>query len=156
MVSNIMGPNIECHHLSILQNLRNRIRILKCYSIYSGGYIHNIIIDTRGNDSPGCLWNVIIWKIKGAPVCMSQPDMPVYPGDVIICRRSCAKPDYGLFVAYFLPHVVAFSIHRWCQAPPCGGKWCMYRSRSSGQNALTTCPWVFCWSRGTVLVCAKS
>ena len=27
--------------------------------------------------------------------------------------------------------------------PPCGGNWNMYTSRSSGQNALRTCPWSF-------------
>ena len=59
----------------------------------------------------------------GALVCMSRRDMPVYPGDVIICRRSCAEPGSCLFAVHFLPHDVTFSIHRWCQAPPCGGNW---------------------------------
>ena len=65
------------------------------------------------------------------------------PGDVIICRRSCAEPGFGLFAAHFLPHDVTFSINRWCQVPPCGGNWNMYTWRSSGQNALRTWPWSF-------------
>ena len=81
----------------------------------------------------------------GALVCMSRWDMPVCPGDVIICRWSCAEPGSGLFAVHFLPHDVTFSIHRWCQAPPCGGSWRMYTSRSSGQNALK--PWLrYCFT----------
>ena len=80
---------------------------------------------------------------KGALVCMSRRDIPVCPGDVIICRRSCAEPGSGLFAVHFLPHDVTFSINRWCQVPPCGGNWSMYTSRSSGQNALRTWPWSF-------------
>ena len=57
----------------------------------------------------------------GALVCMSRRDIPVCPGDVIICRRSCAEPGSGLFAAHFLPHDVTFNINRWCQVPPCGG-----------------------------------
>ena len=79
----------------------------------------------------------------GALVCMSRRDIPVCPGDVIICRRSCAEPGFGLFAAHFLPHDVTFSINRWCQVPPCGGNWSMYTSRSSGQNALRPWPWSF-------------
>ena len=92
----------------------------------------------------------------GALVCMSRRDIPVCPGDVIICRRSCAEPGFGLFAAHFLPHDVTFSINRWCQVPPCGENWSMYTSRSSGQNALRTWPWSFCWSRDTVLFCVKN
>ena len=55
-------------------------------------------------------------------VCMSRRDMPVYPGDVIICRRSCAESGFRLFAMHFLLHDVTFNIHWWCQAPPCGGK----------------------------------
>ena len=74
---------------------------------------------------------------------MSRRDIPVCPGDVILCRRSCAEPGSGLFAAHFPPHDVIFSINRWCQVPPCGGNWRMYTSRSSGQNALRTWPWSF-------------
>ena len=35
---------------------------------------------------------------------MSRRDMPVYPCDVIISRRSCADPGSDLFAAHFLPH----------------------------------------------------
>ena len=87
---------------------------------------------------------------------MSRRDIPVCPGDVIICRRSCAEPGSGLFVAHFLPHDVTFSIIRWCQVPPCGGNWRMYMSRSWGQNALRAWPRTFCWSLDTVLLFAKS
>ena len=69
----------------------------------------------------------------GALVCMSRWDIPVCPGDVIICRRSCAEPGSGLFAAHFLPHDVTFSINRWYQVPPCGGNWLMCTSRSWGQ-----------------------
>ena len=64
---------------------------------------------------------------------MSWRDIPVCPGDVIICRRSRADPGTGLFAAHFLPQDVTFSINRWYQVPPCGGNWSMYTSRSSGQ-----------------------
>ena len=40
---------------------------------------------------------------KGALVCMSRWDMPVHPGGVIICRRSCAEPGCCFFAAHFLP-----------------------------------------------------
>ena len=53
----------------------------------------------------------------GALVCMSRRDVPVCPGDVIICRRSCAEPGSGLFVPQFLPHDVTFTINWWCQVP---------------------------------------
>ena len=64
---------------------------------------------------------------------MSRRDIPVCSGDVIICRRSCAEPGFGLFAAHFLPHDVTFSINRWCQVPPCRENWTLYTSRSSGQ-----------------------
>ena len=35
--------------------------------------------------------------------------MPVHPGDVIICRQSCAEPGFGLFTMHILPHDVAFT-----------------------------------------------
>ena len=73
------------------------------------------------------------YKSMRALVCMSRRDIPVCPGDVIICRRSCAEPGFGLFATHFLPHDVTFSINRWCQVPPCGGNWIMYMSRSPGQ-----------------------
>ena len=79
----------------------------------------------------------------GALVCMSRWDIPVCPGDVIICRLSCAEPGSGLFAPQFLPHDVTFNINRWCQVPPCGGNWRMYTSRSSGQNALRPWSWFF-------------
>ena len=86
-------------------------------------------------------------KTLGALVRMSRWDIPwdipVCPGDVIICRRSCAEPGSGLFAVHFLPHDVTFSINRWCQVPPCGGNWSEYTSRSSGQNTLRTWPWSF-------------
>ena len=82
---------------------------------------------------------LISLKTMGALVCMSRRDMPVCPGDVIICRWACAEPGSGLFAVHCLPHDVTFSIHRWCQAPPCGGTWRMFTSRSSGQNELR--PW---------------
>ena len=85
----------------------------------------------------------LLYLAVGALVCMSRRDIPVCPGDVIICRRSCAEPGFGLFAAHFLPHDVTFSINRGCQVPPCGGNWNMYTSRSSGQNALRTWPWSF-------------
>ena len=69
--------------------------------------------------------------------------MPVYPGDIIICRRSCAEPGSDLFAVHFLPHDVTFSIHRWSLSPPCGGNWRLYTSRSAGQNALRPWPWYF-------------
>ena len=62
---------------------------------------------------------------------MSRRDIPVCPGDVIICRRSCAELGSGLFAPQFLPHDVPFTINWWCQVPPCGGNWRMYTSRSS-------------------------
>ena len=93
---------------------------------------------------------------KGALVCMSRRDIPVCPGDVIICRRSCAEPGFGLFAAHFLPHDVTFSINRWCQVPPCGGNWNMYTPRSSGQNALRTWPWSFLLiTRGCFTLCKE-
>ena len=73
---------------------------------------------------------------QGALVCMSRRDMLVYPGDVIICRRSCAEPGSCLFAVHFLPHNVTFNIHRWCQASPCGGNWRLCTSWSACQNAL--------------------
>ena len=66
---------------------------------------------TGGTPPPNCV-------TSGALVCMSRRDIPVCPGDVIICRRSCAEPGFGLFAAHFLPHDVTFSINRWCQVPP--------------------------------------
>ena len=81
----------------------------------------------------------------GALVCMSRRGMPVYPGDVIICRRSCAEPWSCLFAVHFLPHDVTFTIYRWCQAPSCGGPKCT--------QILTVI--IFCWSRDTTLFCAK-
>ena len=60
-------------------------------------------------------------SLRGALVCMSRRDILVCPGDVILCRRSCAEPGSGLFAAHFPPHDVTFSINRWCQVPPCGG-----------------------------------
>ena len=62
-------------------------------------------------------------------------------GHVIICRRSCAQSGSGLFASHFLLHDVAFRIHQWCQATPCGGSWRMCTSRMSGKNALR--PWLF-------------
>ena len=50
---------------------------------------------------------------------MSRWYMPVYPSDVMIYRLPCAEPGSELSAAHFLPHDVAYSIHRWCQAPPC-------------------------------------
>ena len=79
----------------------------------------------------------------GALVCMSRRDIPVCPGDVIICRRSCAEPGSGLFAAYFLPHDVTLRFNQWCQVPPRGGNWPIYMSRSSGQNALRPWPWSY-------------
>ena len=76
---------------------------------------------------------------------MSRRGMPVYPGDVIICRRSCAEPWSCLFAVHFLPHDVTFTIYRWCQAPSCGGPKCT--------QILTVI--IFCWSRDTTLFCAK-
>ena len=87
--------------------------------------------------------NLKKYRIDGALVCMSRWDMPAYPGDVIICWRSCAVPRSGLFATNFLPHDAAFSIHRRCHAPPRGGNWHMYTSRSSGQKALTPFRWSF-------------
>ena len=87
---------------------------------------------------------------------MSRRDIPVCPGDVIICRRSCAEPGFGLFAAHFLPHDVTFSINRWCQVPPCGGNWNMYTPRSSGKNALRTWPWSFLLiTRGCFTLCKE-
>ena len=85
---------------------------------------------------------------------MSRRDMPVCPGDVIICRRSCPEPGSGLFAAHFLPHDVTFSIDRWCQVPSCGGKSFIRQDRQAKctQNLTVI---IFCWSRDTVLLCAK-
>ena len=91
----------------------------------------------------------------GALVCMSRRDIPVCPGDVIICRRSCAEPGSGLFAAHLLPHDVTLGINRWCQVPPaCGGiAW-----RQDRQAKMHSDPDViiFCWSRDIVLFCAQS
>ena len=106
--------------------------------------IHTVrLLATRGNTHGSLLATRGNAQIQGALVCMSRRDIPVCPGDVIICRRSCAEPGSGLFVVHFFPHGVTFSINQWCQVPPCGGNWCMYTSRSSGQNALRTWPWSF-------------
>ena len=95
-------------------------------------------------------------KTEGELVCMSRRDMPVYPGDVIICRRSCAEPGSGLFAVHFLPHDVTFIIHRWCQAPPCGGNWRSYTSRSAGQNALRPWPrWFLLITRYCFALCKE-
>ena len=88
-------------------------------------------------------WATFSPQSLGALVCMSRRDIPVCPGDVIICRRWCAELGFGLFATHSLPHDVTFSINRWCQVPPCGENWSMHTSRSSGQNALRTWPWSF-------------
>ena len=46
-------------------------------------------------------WSQFTPGNMGALVCMSRRDMPVYPGDVIICRRSCAEPGSCLFAVHF-------------------------------------------------------
>ena len=103
-------------------------------------HTHTMRIDYS---SIGCNTSQSINLTLGALISMSRRDIPVCPGDVIICRRSCAEPGSGLFAPQFLPHDVTFTINWWCQVPPCWGNWRMYTSRSSGRNALRPWPWFF-------------
>ena len=69
--------------------------------------------------------------------------MPVYPGDVIICRRSCPEPVAGLFAEHFLQHGVVFSIHLRKKIGAC--------IREDRQAKMHSDPViVFRWSRDTL------
>ena len=92
----------------------------------------------------------------GAIVCMSRRDMPVYLGDVTICWRSCAEPGSGLFGVHFLPHDVTFSILV-VASPPLRRNLTLVNVKIARPKCTQTLTVMnFCWSRDTVLFCAKT
>ena len=94
--------------------------------------------------------------ITGALVCMSLQNISVFADNVIICRRPCAEPGSGMFAVHFLPQDVTFWIHQWFQAPLVEEiDACMRQDRQTKMHSHPDRD-VFCWTRDTVLLCAKS
>ena len=92
----------------------------------------------------------------GALVCMSRRDIPVCPGDVIICRWSCAEPGSGLFAAIFSCMMSLPALIGSARCPLAEEIEAYIYVKVVRPNALRTWPWSFCRSRNTVLLCAKS
>ena len=98
--------------------------------------------------------NLKKYRIEGAFVSMYRWDMPAYPGDVIICRRSCAVPRSGLFATHFLPHDAAFSIHHGTASRRKLTHVYVKIVRPKSTHTLPVI--IFRWSRETVLLCTMS